>query len=221
MIQERKYLEKITKKYEECLSKFGDSPLGVNWTRPEQVDIRYKVMTEIIKFDSDNTEKEYTLLDFGCGLSHLYNYIINNNIKNIKYSGLDISQKFIEISSAKYPDIQYYCLDILQDDNKIPNFDYIIINGVFTEKMSLSFDEMFSYFTNLLKKIFSKCNKGIAFNVMSSYVDWYRGDLFHLPIDTLTDFLTSELSRDFIIRNDYGLYEYTTYLYRRQHHEYQ
>ncbi len=31
----------------------------------------------------------------------------------------------------------------------------------------------------------------------------------------LVNFLTRELSRHFIIRNDYGLYEYTTYLYHK------
>jgi hypothetical protein len=38
--------------------------------------------------------------------------------------------------------------------------------------------------------------------------------LFHLPFDTLASFLTSELTRNFVFRNDYGLYEYTAYVYR-------
>jgi hypothetical protein len=50
---------------------------------------------------------------------------------------------------------------------------------------------------------------------MSTHVDWERDDLFHLPIDKLTAFLVKEASRDFIIRHDYKLYEYTAYVYRR------
>ena len=45
-------------------------------------------------------------------------------------------------------------------------------------------------------------------------VDWEKDFLFHLPLDTLAFFLTKELTRNFIIRNDYGLYEYTVYLYK-------
>ncbi len=54
----------------------------------------------------------------------------------------------------------------------------------------------------------------MAFNVMSKHVDWEREDLFHLPFDTLAEFLKKELTRNFVFRNDYGLYEYTTYVYR-------
>ncbi len=56
---------------------------------------------------------------------------------------------------------------------------------------------------------------GVAFNVMSKDVDWEREDLFHLPLNVLSNFLTKEVTRDFIIRYDYGLYEYTTYLYKK------
>jgi len=47
-------------------------------------------------------------------------------------------------------------------------------------------------------------------------VDWEREDLFHLSLDSLAGFLVKELGRDFVIRNDYGLYEYTTYVYRKR-----
>ena len=40
-----------------------------------------------------------------------------------------------------------------------------------------------------------------------------RDDLFHLPLDLLAEFLDTLLSRHFVIRNDYGLYEYTVYVY--------
>ncbi|MFT6034498.1 MAG: hypothetical protein ACI9XJ_000064 [Marivirga sp.] len=62
--------------------------------------------------------------------------------------------------------------------------------------------------------LFSKIEKGMAFNVMSKAVDWERWDLFHLSTDVLIDFLAKEVSRNFIIRNDYGLYEYTVYIYK-------
>ena len=73
---------------------------------------------------------------------------------------------------------------------------------------------MFTFFKRMIKKIFHKSNIGIAFNVMSKHVDWEREDLFHLPFDLLGNFLKTEISRHFIIRNDYGLYEYTTYIYK-------
>ena len=67
----------------------------------------------------------------------------------------------------------------------------------------------------MLMRVFAKARKGVAFNVMSKSVDWERDDLFHLSADRLITFLTKSLSRHFIIRNDYGLYEYTTYVYKQ------
>ena len=73
---------------------------------------------------------------------------------------------------------------------------------------------MLVYFKSVVRAVFAKAELGIAFNVMSKHVDWERDDLFHLPFDILAQFITRELTRNFIIRNDYGLYEYTTYVYR-------
>lgn len=204
----KKYMS-IVRHYEMCLKKFGDTHKGVDWPKKEDVDKRYEVMLDVI-----NRPGEVTLLDFGCGASHLYGYILKHRLNNIKYSGLDISGLFIALSVTKYPSINYYCVDVLDSNIELPDFDYIIMNGVFTEKCNLSFDEMLSYFKEVIKQVFSKANIGIAFNAMSKQVDWERDDLFHLPLDILADFLTKNITRNFIIRNDYGLYEYTTYVYK-------
>ena len=154
------------------------------------------------------------VLDFGCGASHFYQYILARGIKDIDYSGLDLSEKFVALSKSKFPSNSYYCLDILEDSADLPVFDYIVLNGVFTEKRSLAFDEMFSYFKQLVKKVFERAQIGIAFNVMSKHVKWERDDLFHLSFDLLAEFLSKEVSRNFVFRNDYKLFEYTTYVYR-------
>jgi SAM-dependent methyltransferase len=206
-------METIIKHYENCLDKHGDTHLGVDWPKQEDVSKRYKVMLDIVRFAGD-ISKSISLLDFGCGAAHLYQYILDQHIESINYSGLDISEKFISLCKNKYPHVSFYQMDILDSKQLLPAFDYIIMNGVFTEKRELSFEEMREYFCKMLIKVFPLCNKGIAFNVMSKAVEWEREDLFHLPTDLLIDFLIKKLSRNFIIRNDYGLYEYAVYVYK-------
>jgi cyclopropane fatty-acyl-phospholipid synthase-like methyltransferase len=203
----------IIRHYESCLEKYGDSSRGVDWPNAEDAQVRYRVMLEVIR--AGPTEK-VNLLDFGCGASHLYEYICRYRLDHIEYSGLDLSPAFINLSQQKFPSIRYYNLDILDTSSSLPDFDYIVMNGVFTEKRELTFDEMLTYFKDVVTRIFKKARVAIAFNVMSPHVDWERQDLFHLPLDSLAAFLVKELSRDFVIRNDYGLYEYTTYVYRKQ-----
>lgn len=155
------------------------------------------------------------LLDFGCGPSHLYEYILRERVPEIDYAGLDISPRSVLLARRKFPHLQYWCMDVLRDDTtELPRFDYAIINGVFTVKFDLTFNAMFEFVARTVERVFALVDVGIAFNVMSKHVDWEREDLFHLPFDTLGEWLTRSVSRNFLIRNDYGLYEYTTYVYR-------
>ena len=171
-------------------------------------------MLDIIKLNEENGNI-VSLLDFGCGTSHLLEYIKKNKVEKILYSGLDISQKFIDVAKKKYPNNSFYCIDILDLGVEIKSFDYIVMNGVFTEKRELTFDEMWEYFTKMITIIYEKCNKGFAFNVISKNVDWERDDLFHVSQDLLGDFISENLTRNYIIRNDYGLYEYTVYVLKK------
>lgn len=210
-MESKKYLT-IKKHYEDCISKHGDTIKGADWPNEHDALLRYQVMLGLIK-----DREASNLLDFGCGTGHMLEYMVNNNklYKHIKYSGLDISENIISLSKEKFPKNDFFCFDILQDDlSTLNTFDYAILNGVFTEKIDLTFDEMWLYFKSLITAIFDKVDKGIAFNVMSKAVEWEREDLFHLPTDLLIDFITKNLSRNFVIRNDYGLYEYTVYLYK-------
>lgn len=205
--------KEIVEHYEQCLSKHGDNHLGVDWPKLEDVDKRYQIMLDIIRDGSDNL---VSLLDFGCGTAHLYDYIVRSGLNKVQYSGLDISQKFVDVAKSKYPSLHFYCTDVLSaTTTEFPTFDYVIMNGVFTEKRSLSEDDMWEYFSQMLQKVFAKTNQGLSFNVMSKNVDWEREDLFHVSLDRLTRFLCDKLSRNFVIRNDYGLYEYTVYIYKQ------
>ena len=202
--------ENLYKHYENCFEKHGDNHLGVDWPNINDVYKRYDVMLNII----NKTNKTVKLLDFGCGCGHLLEYI-NKKSLNIKYYGLDISEKFYNHCKNKFKENTFYNLDILKSNIDIlPNFDYIILNGVFTEKRNLENNEMFKFMTSILKKLFLKTNIGLSFNVMSPIVDFKRDDLYYLSYDELGLFLKKNLSKNFVINNNYQLWEYTTYVYK-------
>jgi len=209
--------KEIIEHYEKCFDDFGFSLKGVDWTKEDQANIRYQVMIDSIYFyeKSFKLSKKVSVLDFGCGLSHLYNYILKKNLKQIDYTGLEISEKFFNESKKKYPQNKYILGDILKEPSILKiNYDYIILNGVFTEKRNLTYDYMFEYLKKMISIIFAKSNKAVAFNVMSKHVDYEKDILFHLSIDDMANFLSKKISRNFIIRNDYGLYEYSVYIYK-------
>lgn len=198
----------IVEHYEACLEAHGDTHLGVDWPNAEDAETRHRVMLDVIR------DRPASLLDFGCGASHLYDHIQREGILGIDYAGLDLSSRFIELSRRKHPGNRYWCADILDDAVELPRFDYVVMNGVFTEKLDLPFDEMFTFVRRVVERVWEHADKGLAFNVMSKHVDWERDDLFHLPFDDLASWLVGAVSRNIVMRADYGLFEYTTYVYR-------
>jgi SAM-dependent methyltransferase len=210
MSQATDYRE-IVAHYEACLAEHGDNHRGVDWPNAADAARRYEVMLGVVR---PSDPRPVRVLDFGCGAGHLLEYVRASGRTDVAYTGLDISPAFAELCRRKFPGTDFYCTDVLRHDGVMPPTDYCLMNGVFTEKRSLSFDAMFHYMQRVLTHVFPACRYGLAFNVMSKHVDWERADLFHLPYDLLAGFLKREISRHFAFRADYGLYEYTVYVYR-------
>ena len=201
----------LVAKCEEYFETYGDSYLGVAWTQSQDnADTRYRVMLDVIRPPTEPV----TLLDLGCGLSHLYEFIGRSGRSGISYAGLDLSPKFLDASRAKFPDLPYYDVDLLERPEDLPSFDYVVMNGLFTARWEVSYERMRPYFEALVAAAFDKARVGLAFNVMSKQVDWERDDLFHVAFDDLAAYLVEKVSRNFVLRHDYGLYEYTVYVYR-------
>jgi SAM-dependent methyltransferase len=202
----------IADHYVACLERHGDNHFGVDWPNEEDAHTRHRVMLEVIR--PGIGAEPHRVLDFGCGAAHLMEHIRAEKRTDIDYAGLDIAEPFVKLSQAKFPEAPFWCLDVLTDDvSALPRFDYAVLNGVFTEKLELSYDEMFDFMSRTVARVFSLVEVGIAFNVMSKHVDWERHDLFHVPFDEMAAFLTANVTRNIVLRADYGLYEFTAYAY--------
>jgi SAM-dependent methyltransferase len=206
---------------EQDLERHGDSFKGVGWTKSQaHADLRYRIMLDLVRRPFTG---RVTLLDVGCGASHLYDYMLAQGVGDVDYSGLDLSSKFLALSSKKHPDVTYFHADLLDEQAPVPDFDYVVLNGLFNYKGTASHEAMWTYIQRMLRQVSRIARVGFAFNVMTKYLDWERSDLFHLPLDTMAAFVSVEISRAFVIRHDYGLFEYTVYVYQKslfpeQHH---
>jgi SAM-dependent methyltransferase len=198
---------------EEDLIKYGDSFRGAGYTKSAQEAAeRYALMLGLIR----EHDKPVSILDLGCGLGHLLDFIESHaDYRHLRYVGLDISPKYLEAARARHPQHEFILMDVLDNDEPLPVFDYVVLNGVFNYRGPIERSEMMRYWEQLTMTAYRHCRWGMAFNVMSTLVDWERDDLFHLPFDAMTTFVAKHLSRHFVIRHDYQAYEYTTYVYRR------
>jgi len=201
----------IVRHYETCLAEHGITPRGVDWPNGKDLAARFGVMLDLLAAAG----KRPVLLDLGCGPGFLLDYLAaTGGIERIRYQGIDLSSAMIEAARARWPDHDFSCRDILAAPLPDRSVDVVVMNGVLTERVSLSADEMTRMAERLVAAAFRAARIGIAFNVMSAHVDWQRDDLFHWPFDALAAFLTREVSRCYTFRADYGLYEYTCLVWR-------
>lgn len=208
--------KKIAEHYSKTFEKYGATPQGLDWDNQENLDKRYKVMRGIIKGAYES------VLDFGCGYGGFYKYLHQFN-DGTEYTGIDINENLIEEARKLHYFGKFGLGDIhneefWKDFNKInyykDNFDWIICNGTFTVKRDLTQEEMTNFMCSTLEKLWTKTNKGIAFNCMSKVLDYERNDLFHVSFDELSMWVYDNLSSKFTIRQDYGLREFTMYVYK-------
>ena len=155
------------------------------------------------------------MLDFGCGIGYLYSYLKKKIKFNGEYVGYDISNEMINFANKKYKNVRFENKDILLDKIN-ERFDYVIINGTFNNKINQNLD----WIKKTLKILFKKTNKAIAFNNITSYVDYFDKKLYYAQPEKIFNFCKSELSPLVSLRHDYQIkdkklpYEFTTYIYK-------
>jgi SAM-dependent methyltransferase len=203
----------LVRMVEELYAEHGDSHRGLGYPKEEGFDVRYHVYLDVIRAAA--ARAECTLLDVGCGTARLLDLIKASDRKEINYRGVDLSARLIEAANKKHPEAEFVCgdpFDLKEIWSTRP--DYVVFGGIFTCRLQMGVEEMTDYMIRLLRLAFTHCELGIAFNVMSQHVDWQRNDLFHVPFDRMAEILQTNFSRHYLFRADYGLYEYTVYLYR-------
>jgi len=216
---------KIAEHYNNCFQIHGDTHLGVDWPNHQDTLKRHETMYGVIREKGIGGIANSSILDFGCGAGHFYEWLLANKDFPPIYSGLDINQSFIDLCNYKFPQNQFYRMDILNPDiepislmsfEQLGKFDYIIADGVFTEKRELTWNQMFyDFFTPTIFKLWTKVNKGLAFNVMSTNISKDRTNLFAVSLDQIQQLCKDVLFCDFVIKADYLPYEYTVYCYKK------
>tara|TARA_B100001059_G_C17719983_1_gene520147 strand:+ start:279 stop:911 length:633 start_codon:yes stop_codon:yes gene_type:complete len=207
-------LNKIKNYYNFYLKKHKKGSKAVNWGSKKSHQIRFCKILEASNF---NNKKIH---DVGCGLAHLYTFLKNKKIK-FKYLGSDISGEMIESARNQLVNkkINLQKLNLLKiNDKKLLkkiSADIVVANGLFTVKTNFSNEYWWKYIRKMLKKMFSITNECLVFNLMKSNVDFKEKHLYYQSLDQLLKFIEKNLSNQVVIKQDYPLYEYMVFVYKK------
>lgn len=204
-----KIFQKISSEYDKNLIKYGNSPKSVGQLNIRTLEKRLSILTEV------GDLKNSKILDFGCGIGYLYSYLKRKIKFKGEYVGYDISNEMINFAKKNYKKVRFEKKNILSDKFN-ERFDYILINGTFNNQVN----QNFSWIKKTLKILFKKTDKAIAFNNITSYVDYFDKKLYYAEPEKIFSFCKSELSPFVSLRHDYQIkehklpYEFTTYVYK-------
>lgn len=195
--------------YNTLLKAHGPSVDAVASGKQIYKELRYEKLCKIFERDT-----ELTLHDVGCGLCHLLEYIKKTYPdKSVRYSGSEITSAFVDYCRKNYPANQFYHRDLAEKafDDK---HDYLVFGGAFYHLIGTTADEFNRYVKGMLENAFTMCNRGMAFNFITDYVEYRCEGLFYAKVPDIIDFVANRMSRFFSIDHAYPLYEYTVHVYK-------
>ena len=87
--------------------------------------------------------------------------------------------------------------------------DYSFVSGRSTCGWSRATRQWTAYVESVLRTLHEQSRRGFAFNLLTSYVDWRKDDLFYADPAAFFGFCKRELSRYVTLIHDYPLFEWT------------
>lgn len=195
--------------YTSLLRRFGANHQAVQWSSRETQERRFAVLCELI-------EPSDSVLDLGCGLGDLLGYLRNQRDFRGRYRGLDLVADFVEHARAAYANDEAASFrehDVRQEP--LPRgYDVVVASGLFNNRLS----DNWEFLTTTARAMFEAATKGVAFNALSTYVDYQDAGLYYCDPLALFDYAKRNLTQRVSLRHDYRVkpdcipFEFSLYL---------
>tara|TARA_B100001167_G_scaffold174750_1_gene127578 strand:- start:321 stop:920 length:600 start_codon:yes stop_codon:yes gene_type:complete len=189
--------------FNKLVEKHGYSPKSLAYSGEKSQKIKFNIVTEV------GIEDNCSVLDVGCGFGDYFNYLKQRGIKNVKYCGIDISNKIVDFAKEKNSlanVIQGNVLD-LSDDEK---YDYVISLGFNCVKTGTNWETL----TQVLDKMWKLSKKGIAYNAVSTFSETSPRKIYFVSPAKVIDYIMTNLTYKVVFRHDYMPHDFTIFAYK-------
>jgi SAM-dependent methyltransferase len=189
----------------------GSGVKRLGWPNAQDHAARMAALLSPIDFAGHSADRKLRLLDLGCGLGFLLDYLkVNGLLDLVDYTGVDQLDFILDEARERWPNARFERRDVRDEPFPEAAFDYCIACGLFTVKHGNTYADTVVLAESTMKAVWASVTLGLGFNSMSKHVDWERDDLFHWPLDDIMAFCKRDLSRHVSFRLDYGLWEVST-----------
>ncbi|MDX9750450.1 MAG: class I SAM-dependent methyltransferase [Flavobacteriales bacterium] len=198
--------------FRELYEKNKGTPMAVSSESLAHKRLRFGKVTDLVGDDDD-----FTVHDVGMGVADLYAFMQERFAgRRFTYSGTEILEEYVQAARERFPDVAFHHRD-LADAPGTERYDYVLMSGVFHQRRESSIRLWERFAQDIIRNSFAMCRKGIAFNFISPFVDFYQTQVYYANLPKLINFINDDLSRFFEIRHNYALFEFTVFVYKEDH----
>ncbi len=150
----------IEKYYSARISKYGATPLGVDWTCIATQQLRFVQLLKICQFSVP-----FVLNDLGCGYGALLTYLSNHHATTeIDYLGVDLSATMICHAHRLYSDWPRTHFAVGSTCSRVADFS--VASGIFNVKLKQDLETWENFIVQTLLDMKANSRRGFAVNFM-------------------------------------------------------
>lgn len=196
----------LVDQYQKAFAEHGRSQSAVLCPKGRQ-RIRYAAMLK------DFDLKGRTLLDYGCGLAHLHEYLVDISAQ-CQYRGVDIVPEFVADNAARFMDARF---DLIAGvDDVVEPVDIVVASGVFNIQYVEDREANRQLVFAQLSRLFEVCKVGMCVDFLSDMVDFQVPGAFHISPMEVFDFARRNLGRRVVVDHSYLPYEYCVAVFKEE-----
>jgi SAM-dependent methyltransferase len=191
--------------YTGSLAEHGIDSRAVGWRDAESHLLRFEKLGYLL--DSDAAPGAVSVNDWGCGYGAMFGFLDRRpDVELRAYYGYDISAEMLAAARAHVNDPRAEFINSREISRPA---DYTFVSGTFNVRADASDRDWGEHVKNTLVEIARQSRRGFAFNLLTSYVDWRKDDLFYADPAEFFGFCRERISPLVTLLHDYPLYEWT------------
>jgi SAM-dependent methyltransferase len=203
-------LAEVEKLYSRGLASHGTAPKSVGWKDERSQVLRFHKLATLVSGE-DAPADAITVNDLGCGYGALFDFLdALPEVTLASYQGYDLSEDMLAAARLATDDRASF----FQAATATVEADYSFVSGTFNVKGTAPDSVWSAYVHDTIAELFAMSRRGMAFNVLTSYVDFRKPDLFYADPAVFLDYCKRELSPYVTLLHDYPLYEWTMVVHR-------
>jgi SAM-dependent methyltransferase len=199
-------LSEVAELYAASLAEHGLAPRGVGWGDDESHRLRFAELAAVLPERAERV----AVADLGCGYGALFDYLDERlGSRLARYVGYEISPEMAAAARERLRDPRSR---VVESGVPTEEVDYSFACGPFNAKLDALDQDWDAYVKGQLRALAATSRSGLAFNLLTTDVDWRDPKLFYADPQEYVDFCKRELSPDVVLVDEYPLYEWTIHV---------